>query len=581
MHILLRYLKPLWRILLLTLLFATISQVFSILGTIIWQKLIDDYGLKVGDFSFEQFMRGILFWLGISIGVAGVSRIAKAFEEYFVASVTEKLGAKIYKDGIKKSLSMPFSAFENQLSGETLGVIEKVKDDVKKLVQQFVSVIFSTLIGLIFVVGYSYRIHWAIGPIFLASVPILILISTEIGKRVKEVQKGIVKETGELAGATTETLRNIEIVKSLGLVDQENKRLETSTDGILGLELKKIRKIRSLTFWQGSTIQLIRMVLFGVLLVLVYQGKVTIGEMLLSQFFAFYVFEPLYGLGNTINTFREAEAGLEKFEKIMEQPDEVTVSKGKNIDAINSFELGDTSFQYQSADTPALKNINIKADHGESIAFVGPSGSGKSTLVKMLIGLYEPTDGVVRFNDIDRSKIDLSEVRKNLGIVSQETNLFSGTIRDNLQFVRPDATDEQMLAVVNQSSADNILSKQGASGLDTVIGENGIKLSGGERQRLSIARALLREPSLLIFDEATSALDSITEDEISKTIEKLADQKDRITVQIAHRLSTIMNSDKIYVLEEGSVVEQGTHEELIESKGLYYAMWRQQTGKNS
>ncbi len=226
----------------------------------------------------------------------------------------------------------------------------------------------------------------------------------------------------------------------------------------------------------------------------------------------------------------------------------------------------------------ALDNISFNVRNGETIAFVGPSGAGKSTLVKLLVGLYYPQQGTILYNGIREQDIDFDELRGQIGFVTQDTQLFSGTIKENLLFVNPAATDEDIQSVLYQASCNGLLSRA-EKGLETMIGEGGLKLSGGEKQRISIARSLLRHPRLLIFDEATSALDSITEEEITTTIKNISAQRDQITVLIAHRLSTIMHADRIYVLEKGRVAEMGTHSELLEEKGLYYAMWRQQIGE--
>lgn len=194
-----------------------------------------------------------------------------------------------------------------------------------------------------------------------------------------------------------------------------------------------------------------------------------------------------------------------------------------------------------------------------------------------MVGLYPPAEGEIKYNGINSKNIDLLELRKQLGFVTQDAQLFSGTIRENLLFVMPDASDSEILDALQRASCNNLLARAD-NGLDSTIGEGGIKISGGEKQRLSIARAILRNPNLLIFDEATSALDSITEEEINQTIRKISDQN-RITVLIAHRLSTIMHCDKIFVLEQGKIIEQGRHEDLLLEKGLYYAMWRQQIGE--
>jgi ATP-binding cassette subfamily B protein len=215
---------------------------------------------------------------------------------------------------------------------------------------------------------------------------------------------------------------------------------------------------------------------------------------------------------------------------------------------------------------------------GETIAFVGPSGAGKTTLVKLLVGLYQPRSGRILYNDVAGGDIDLDGLRARIGFVTQDTQLFSGTIRENLLFVNPTASDAECLDVLRQAACDSLLARADR-GLDTLIGEGGVKVSGGEKQRLSIARALLRRPHLLVFDEATSSLDSLTEEGIVDTIRDVATTGDAMTVLIAHRLSTILHADRIYVLERGRIVETGAHHELVDQKGLYFAMWRQQIGE--
>jgi ATP-binding cassette subfamily B protein len=209
---------------------------------------------------------------------------------------------------------------------------------------------------------------------------------------------------------------------------------------------------------------------------------------------------------------------------------------------------------------------------------VGPSGSGKTTLVKLLVGLYRPQSGHIFYNGTREDEIGIDGLREKIGFVTQDSQLFSGSIRENLLFVQPGATDAECMDVLRQAAVGSLLARA-EKGLDTVIGEGGVKVSGGEKQRLSIARALLRKPQLLVFDEATSSLDSLTEEEISQTIRDVAASRDAITILIAHRLSTVMHADRIYVLERGRIVEFGGHDELVDRKGLYYAMWRQQVGE--
>jgi ATP-binding cassette subfamily B protein len=249
-----------------------------------------------------------------------------------------------------------------------------------------------------------------------------------------------------------------------------------------------------------------------------------------------------------------------------------------DIQAIEELEFDRVSFRHRNATQKAVDDISFRVRLGQTIAFVGPSGSGKSTLVKLLVGLYSPVEGDIRIDGISVRQLRYNRVRRQLGFVTQETQMFSGTIRDNMLFVKPDATDEQIYSAMEKASCLNLVINS-PKGLDTVLGEGGKRVSGGEKQRLAIARALLREPRLLIFDEATSALDSITEEEITDTIREISATSKQMTILIAHRLSTIMHADTIFVLEKGKITEKGKHQELVEQKGLYYAMWRQQIGE--
>ncbi|MCX6276174.1 MAG: ABC transporter ATP-binding protein, partial [Bacteroidetes bacterium] len=420
--------------------------------------------------------------------------------------------------------------------------------------------------------------HWIIAPIFLLTVPMLGIVSSVLSKRIKKISKVILGETTALAGSTTESLRNIELVKSLGLSKQEVNRLNSVTGKILTLELKKVRFIRSLSFVQGTTVNFLRTSLIFLLYYLVFQDTITPGKLMTLMFYSFFIFGPLQELGNVIAVWREAQASLQNFQDLMNTPVEVKPMHPKKLDKIDHLRFDLVQFRHQSSSTNAVENISFETKKGQTIAFVGPSGSGKTTLVKLLVGLYRPVSGEIYYNDIAGNEIVFDELREQIGFVTQDTQLFSGTIRENLLFVKPDATDSQCMEVLQKAACQSLLARA-SNGLDTLIGEGGVKVSGGEKQRLSIARALLRQPNLLVFDEATSSLDSITEEEITETVRDLSSRKEHITILIAHRLSTIMHADRIFVLERGKIVEQGNHARLLEDKGLYYAMWRQQIGE--
>ncbi|MFY8028538.1 MAG: ABC transporter ATP-binding protein [Bacteroidia bacterium] len=578
MSILLGYLKKYWQLLILALFLAAINQIFSLLDPWIFRKIIDDYVTKFNTKTHDDFIKGAGALILAAMGVAMISRIAKNFQDYYVNVIVQRLGAQIYADGLKHSLELPYTVFEDQRSGETLGKLQKVRTDVEKLITAMINVLFTSLVGIIFVVIYAINVYWLIAPVYFLTIPVLGILSSVLSKRIKIIQKKIVGETTALAGSTTESLRNIELVKSLGLSQQEIKRLNNTTEKILKLELKKVRYVRSLSFIQGTFVNLLRNAILFMMLYLIYTQKITVGEFFSLFIYSFFIFGPLQELGNIINIYRETEISLNNFKAIIETPVEVKPANPIKLDTLRSLEFNDVSFKHASSTTDALSEVSFKVMKGETIAFVGPSGSGKTTLVKLLVGLYTPKQGTIFYNENHNQEIDFDQLREHIGFVTQDTQLFSGSIRENLLFVKPDASDQECLEVLEKAAASNLL-KRADKGLDTIIGEGGVKVSGGEKQRLSIARALLRKPDVIVFDEATSALDSLTEEEISRTIRAVSANREHITVLIAHRLSTIMHANKIVVLEKGHIAEQGTHDELLQLKGLYYAMWRQQIGE--
>jgi len=578
MKILFSYLKKYKWTVLLALLMTAINQCFALFDPLITGKIVDDYIVKRSLYSHDEYLRGVLMLITYGVGAALISRIANNFQDYYTITVSQRLGADMYADGMKHSLAIPYYDFEDTRSGEKLGVLQRVRSDAENFIKASINVTFMAFFGIVFVAAYSFLISYKVTIVFVLSVPIITYLSWTLSKKIKVIHRAIILKTSVLAGRTHESLRNIELVKSHGLADQEIERLNTTTHKILSLEIVKTKILRFLSFVQGSTVNVVRSVMVMVLLMLIFDKEISPGQYFSFLLYSFFLFGPLQEFGHMALTWREAQISLGNFKRLMAMPIEVIPKDPTAINSIVHIEFDNVFFKYKQSSRYALNGISFHAEKGETVAFVGPSGSGKTTLIKLLVGLYKPMQGEVLYNRTSSNDIHLDDLRRKIGFVTQDTQLFSGNIRDNLRFVNPNATDEECLDALNKAACQSLLARA-EDGLDTMIGESGVKISGGEKQRLSIARALLRQPNVLLFDEATSALDSLTEEEISKTVRKLSELKDHITMIIAHRLSTIMHANRIYVLENGHVIEYGSHEDLINLKGLYYAMWRQQVGE--
>ena len=584
MKILFQYIRPFRNLVIIGFILAAINQTFSMFDPMLFGRLIDEFAKTPfldanGHLRTQpQYLKGISNILLLLVGTAMVSRIAKAFQDYTVNVIIQKFGAALFTDGLMHSMQLPYQAFEDQRSGETLSILTKARADCEKFISYVINVVFGIVVSIVFISIYATKLHWSIMPIYILGAGTIAYVTNLLSKRIKSIQKNIVKETTTLAGTTTESLRNIELVKSLGLTKQEVDRLNNNTYKILALELKKVKNIRSLSFIQGTMVNFLRQVITFTLMWLIFKEILSVGQLISLQFYSFFIFGPLQEIGSIILSYRETEASLNNFDALMKKEIEINPADAVAIGNIEHLAFKSVGFQHQTANFKAMDDISFEAKKGETIAFVGPSGAGKSTLVKLIVGLYQTQEGQILINGVNSKQIDMNELRNQISFVTQDTQLFAGTIRENLAFVAPNATEEEMLIALQKSSCTNILDK-GGNGLATVIGEGGLKLSGGEKQRLSIARALLRHPHLLIFDEATSSLDSLTEESITDTIRELSAAREQITIMIAHRLSTIIHATRIYVLEKGKVIEQGNHDALLSEKGLYYAMWRQQIGE--
>ncbi len=578
MKILWQYIRPLrWR-LLWSFVLAGVAQILELIDPLILGHIIDEYALNPRGRSPDELVRGVLGWLGLAVGIALVARLAHTFQTFLQTYVVQSAGMQLFNDGMRQTLRLSYPEYEDSSSGETVAMLQKVRRDIEGFIGAVVGILFSTVVGVGFLVWYAVTRSWLLIPVFLVGVLVLGGLTGLLSRRIRIIQRRLMRQTRLMYGTMTESLRNIELVKSLGLTFPEVRRMRGLSQGIFDLELERVRRVRTLTFLQGTIINVLKQSILFILLWLIFRSELSPGELVSLQVIINAIFGPMQSIGAFVLQYRETEASLRMFDELMRKPIEQRPEEPVDIGELQSLRFENVVFRHRTASQNAIDGVSFRAGLGDTIAFVGPSGSGKSTLVKLLVGLYRPLAGGIFIDEVPVTELRYNRVRRQIGLVAQDAQLFSGTIRENLQFVKADATDEEMLAALRKASATGILARAD-KGLDSRLGEGGMRLSGGERQRISIARALLRDPRLIIFDEATSALDSLTEKDVTAVIRGISRTERSIVILIAHRLSTIAHAGTIFVLERGRIVETGTHEELLGRLGLYYAMWRQQVGE--
>ncbi|MFQ6087859.1 MAG: ABC transporter ATP-binding protein [Candidatus Methanofastidiosia archaeon] len=567
---LLNYLKPHDKtIFFLTLLMLT-NSVMTVLIPQITRYIIDEVYPR-GDFALlTKISLSIVFFFVIKAGIYFINM-------YHTFRITQKvimdLRMKLYKHIQRLSLSY----FESTLSGR---VVSKIITDVNSLQDLILATAarlighFVTLIGVIIVI---FWMNFDLGVLIVTIIPALFLVMFRFSQKIKILSKKIQKKTGEMTGIVTEMLSGIRVVKSFAMERSEYEKFHAQNLEFVNLNLLRRREIGIIYAAMEFLSQ------FGILLVLwgggylVMRNSLTLGELTAYILYVGLLIRPVVELVMFINIVQRGLASLERIFEMLDTEEEVFEKKDAiTLDEVKGeIEFSNVSFSYRRGER-ALKNVSFKAKAGKTIALVGPSGSGKTSIVNLILRFYDPTDGKILFGGVDVKDLKLDFLRDQMGIVLQEDVLFSGTVRENISYGRRDAEFSEILEVSKYANAHDFIEKL-PKGYETQVGERGIKLSGGEKQRISIARALLKNPKILILDEATSSLDSESELLIQNALEKLL--KNRTTFVIAHRLSTVMAADKILVLDDGEIVEEGTHRELLERRGLYKKLYDMQFEK--
>jgi ATP-binding cassette, subfamily B, bacterial len=575
MRLLLRYALQYWRPLAVAFALATVNQLLLLADPQILRLILDRYVMKLDSVPRDAFLRGVFILIGASVAISLTARVARNLQDYTINRVARRIGTKLYAASIAHSLMLPFQAHEDFRSGELLHTMQRARLDAEAGVTSAVRLYLGAL-AMIAITAYAFYVHPLLGCLQIGLTASLAVFTIWFSKPIHLHQRRISADTVAEAGSATETIRNVELIKSLGIETQEISRIAKVNEEILDLEEKKLRLVRLFMFVEGSVLTLARATVIVVMLWLVYRHEISVGEFLSMFLYTTTAFSPLVELGNAVVRYQQARASFGQLDEVLSMPTDTTGASAMRVGALESIHFHSVSLVYPNG-TRALHAVEFELRAGETVAFVGPSGSGKSTVVKLLVGLYQPSEGRITVNGMDSREVDRDDLRRRAGLVTHDTHLFSGTIGDNLRLADPDATDEECLAVIESAAATPIL-RRGGKGLETRVGEGGLKLSGGERQRIAIARALLRHPEVLIFDEATSNLDSLTERAVSDTIREVATHHHaRITLLVAHRLSTIAHADRIIVLDGGEIVESGTHPELLALRGLYEKMWREQS----
>ena len=565
------YLKPYWKQLILVLVCIAISSIFNLMPSILTGKIIDE-GL------IGQNMRLLIIYIVASLSVTLFANLIGVAESYINTWIAQHITFDMRNQMFShlQSMSQRFYTTNNQ--GDIITRMTSDIDGVESVITGTFKSILSNSITLIFALIAMFQKNWILALLGIAVIPLFVFPTRRAGKTRWTLTREAQECNDEVNGILNETLSvsGQLLVKLFGKEKQEYERYENVNRRMINLNIKERMAGRwfFVVLHTVTSIGPMLLYLVGGILIMKYDSSITVGDITVLVALLGKTYMPVNSLLNIqVDWMRSMALFSRVFDyfdmKIEIENPENPVFPSENTGEV---EFKGVDFSYDP-ERQILKNVSFRLESGRSMAIVGPSGSGKSTIINLIPRLYDVNSGSVTFDGVDVRKLDLSFLRKNIGVVSQETYLFNGSIRENLQYADPDATEEEMIEACKKANIYDFIQSQ-EQGLDTMVGNRGLKLSGGEKQRLSIARVLLKKPALLIFDEATSALDSISENKIQEAIDPII--KERTSILIAHRLSTILAADEIFVIKDGEIVERGQHKELVERGGVYTELYNTQ-----
>ena len=568
------YLKPYWKQMLLVLAAILVSSIFTLAPSVLTGRIIDE-GLIARD--MEALIRLILLSLAVTFAANLIGVLESYLNTWIAQHITFDMRNKMYRH--LQKMSQRFFTTNNQ--GDIITRMTSDIDGVQRTITNTMTSILSNVITLTVAVVVMYRENWILATVGVLIIPLFVIPTRRAGKTRWDLTRESQECNDEINGILNETLSvsGQQLVKLFGKEQAEYEKYESANKKMIGLNIRESMAGRwfMVAISTFASIGPMLLYLVGGILMMKYDSTLTVGDITVLVALLGKMYGPVNQLLNIQVDWIRSMAMFTRIFDYYDMPVEIESPPDAVIpkEATGRVDFEHVEFYYEP-ERKILKDVNFSLESGHSVAIVGPSGSGKSTMINLIPRMYDVTGGCVKFEGVDVRKIDLEWLRRNIGIVSQETYLFNGTIRENLLYANPDATEDDLIEACRKANIYDFIEKQ-ELGLDTMVGNRGLKLSGGEKQRISIARVLLKDPALLVFDEATSALDSISENKIQEAIDPLI--ASRTSILIAHRLSTILAADEILVVKDGEIVERGEHEVLVEKGGVYTELYETQFKK--